>query len=69
MTRETEEQAFALNRQLFLTEQGYRYYVEDWAAPEGAGPGPEVSQGEASAEAEVISIAEVRARRAEAEPS
>ena len=28
VSRETSEQEFAQNRQLFLTEQGYRYYVE-----------------------------------------
>jgi DNA excision repair protein ERCC-3 len=69
VTRETEEQAFALNRQLFLTEQGYRYYVEDWAGAESAaaasvGPAEDVAAG-----AEVISLTEARARRAEAEQS
>ena len=32
VTRDTVEQANALHRQLFLTEQGYRYFIEDWAA-------------------------------------
>ena len=29
VTRETQEQSFALRRQLFLTEQGYRYHIAD----------------------------------------
>lgn len=29
VTRETREQDFAANRQLFLTEQGYRYWIHD----------------------------------------
>lgn len=29
VTRETKEQEFAMNRQLFLTEQGYRYRIVD----------------------------------------
>lgn len=29
VTRDTKEQEFALKRQLFLTEQGYRYHIED----------------------------------------
>ena len=29
VTRETKEQEFAMKRQLFLTEQGYRYYIEE----------------------------------------
>ena len=32
VTAETKEQEFAHNRQLFLTEQGYRYHIEDRAA-------------------------------------
>ena len=32
ITRETKEQDFALKRQLFLTEQGYRYTIEERAA-------------------------------------
>jgi DNA excision repair protein ERCC-3 len=32
VTAETKEQDFALKRQLFLTEQGYRYHIEDRAA-------------------------------------
>jgi DNA excision repair protein ERCC-3 len=31
VTRDTVDQQHALHRQLFLTEQGYRYYIEDWA--------------------------------------
>lgn len=30
VSRDTCEQSFALNRQLFLTEQGYKYNIEDW---------------------------------------
>ncbi|HWE27431.1 MAG TPA: DNA repair helicase XPB, partial [Polyangia bacterium] len=33
VTRDTVDQRFAMNRQLFLTEQGYRYYIEDIGAP------------------------------------
>ena len=29
VTRDTVEQRMAMNRQLFLTEQGYRYYIEE----------------------------------------
>ncbi|MFM2247992.1 MAG: hypothetical protein RL071_4067, partial [Pseudomonadota bacterium] len=29
VTADTKEQDFALKRQLFLTEQGYRYHIED----------------------------------------
>ncbi len=32
ITRDTKEQDFALKRQLFLTEQGYRYTIEERAA-------------------------------------
>jgi DNA excision repair protein ERCC-3 len=35
VTRDTVEQEHALHRQLFLTEQGYRYYLED-AATDGS---------------------------------
>lgn len=34
VTRDTQDQKFALNRQLFLTEQGYRYHILDWTDPE-----------------------------------
>jgi DNA excision repair protein ERCC-3 len=30
VTRDTVEQEHALHRQLFLTEQGYRYFIEDY---------------------------------------
>ena len=30
VTKETREQDFAMNRQLFLTEQGYRYEIKEW---------------------------------------
>ena len=29
VTRDTRDQEFSANRQLFLTEQGYRYVIED----------------------------------------
>jgi DNA excision repair protein ERCC-3 len=29
VTRDTRDQEFSANRQLFLTEQGYRYLIED----------------------------------------
>ncbi|MEI8256104.1 MAG: DNA repair helicase XPB [Deltaproteobacteria bacterium] len=32
VTRDTVEQEHALHRQLFLAEQGYRYFIEDWDA-------------------------------------
>ncbi len=32
VTADTKEQEFAMKRQLFLTEQGYRYHIEDYAA-------------------------------------
>ncbi|MEC8425034.1 MAG: helicase-related protein, partial [Myxococcota bacterium] len=31
VTADTKEQEFALKRQLFLTEQGYRYHIDDRA--------------------------------------
>jgi DNA excision repair protein ERCC-3 len=37
VTRDTVDQQHALHRQLFLTEQGYRYYIEDFSIE----PGPE----------------------------
>jgi len=41
VSRDTVEQRFAMNRQLFLTEQGYRYYIEEV----GAGVAPPVDTG------------------------
>lgn len=38
VTRGTVEQQYALNRQLFLTEQGYRYYIEEWTRDGAAAP-------------------------------
>jgi DNA excision repair protein ERCC-3 len=32
VTADSKEQEFAMKRQLFLTEQGYRYHIEDFAA-------------------------------------
>jgi len=41
VSRNTTEQDFALNRQRFLAEQGYKYFVEDWEDEEGGrGPSP-----------------------------
>ncbi len=52
VTGDTKEQEFAMKRQLFLTEQGYRYQIQEWvssglpsslgAAPSPA-PAPEAS--------------------------
>jgi DNA excision repair protein ERCC-3 len=66
VSRETEEQELAMNRQLFLAEQGYRYYVDDWTGEAEAGESPERAAGEVGGAA-VISMAEARARRGEAE--
>jgi DNA excision repair protein ERCC-3 len=30
VTRDTREQEFAMNRQLFLAEQGYQYQIKNW---------------------------------------
>lgn len=30
VTKDTVEEDFSLNRQMFLTEQGYKYLIEDW---------------------------------------
>ena len=35
ITGETKEQDFAMKRQLFLTEQGYRYHIEDFSDNKG----------------------------------
>ena len=35
VTRNSREQEFAHNRQLFLTEQGYSYHIEEWTPPDG----------------------------------
>ena len=32
VTRDSKEQEFAMKRQLFLTEQGYRYYIQETPA-------------------------------------
>jgi DNA excision repair protein ERCC-3 len=40
VTRETKEQDFAMNRQLFLTEQGYRYRIMDADELTDAAPSP-----------------------------
>jgi DNA excision repair protein ERCC-3 len=33
ITKDTKEQEFGMNRQLFLTEQGYSYAIVDWNRP------------------------------------
>lgn len=38
VTRNSREQEFAHNRQLFLTEQGYSYDIEEWAPPPESDP-------------------------------
>ncbi|MCK6528750.1 DEAD/DEAH box helicase [Myxococcota bacterium] len=38
VTRDSREQHFAHNRQLFLTEQGYSYYIEEWDEDRGIRP-------------------------------
>jgi len=60
VSRDTDEQELARNRQLFLCEQGYRYYIEDWA---GGAPA-EGSPGGAGTD-NVISLDAARARHAE----
>ena len=35
VTQSSREQEFALNRQMFLTEQGYSYEIEEWTPSEG----------------------------------
>jgi DNA excision repair protein ERCC-3 len=42
VTRDTVEQQHALHRQLFLTEQGYRYYIEDWQPESEQTNGPQI---------------------------
>jgi DNA excision repair protein ERCC-3 len=42
VTKNTRDQEFAANRQLFLTEQGYKYIIREWqpgAPDDGAGEG------------------------------
>ena len=43
VTAESDEQSFALHRQMFLAEQGYRYEIEDWV------PGESLAAGDAGA--------------------
>ncbi len=57
---DTDEQEMARNRQLFLCEQGYRYYIEDWV---GGAPA-EGSPGGAGTD-NVVSLDAARARHAE----
>mgnify|MGYP003471443793 FL=1 len=42
VTRDTVDQQHALHRQLFLTEQGYRYYIEDWQQEAVQTDGPQI---------------------------
>lgn len=42
VTRDTIDQHHALHRQLFLTEQGYRYYIEDWTPAEERNDAPQL---------------------------
>ena len=42
VTRDTVDQQHALHRQLFLTEQGYRYYIEDWQQEAEQTDGPQI---------------------------
>jgi len=61
VSRDTDEQELARNRQLFLCEQGYRYYIEDWA---GGGDREEGGASDAGAD-NVISLDAARACHAE----
>jgi len=61
VTRDTCELDFAMNRQLFLTEQGYRYTIEDWRGVDATRlPMP---HRDAATGAEVIDLARMRKRR------
>lgn len=61
VSRDTCELDFAMNRQLFLTEQGYRYSIEDWRGADATRL-PEPHR-ERDAGAEVIDLAVERRRR------
>jgi DNA excision repair protein ERCC-3 len=61
VTRDTCELDFAMNRQLFLTEQGYRYTIEDWRGADATRlPMPHRDR---LSGAEVIDLARERRRR------
>jgi DNA excision repair protein ERCC-3 len=61
VTRDTCELDFAMNRQLFLTEQGYRYTIEDWRGAEATRlPQPHRDR---HSGAEVVDLAVERRRR------
>lgn len=61
VSRDTCELDFAMNRQLFLTEQGYRYTIEDWLGADATRlPMP---YREKNTGAEVIDLALERRRR------
>lgn len=51
VTRDSPEQRFAWNRQLFLAEQGYRYEIEDWAWTGGEDAPPPLTEAGEPAEA------------------
>lgn len=61
VSRDTCELDFAMNRQLFLTEQGYRYSIEDWRGRDATRL-PMAHRGRDSG-AEVIDLAVERRRR------
>lgn len=61
VSRDTCELDFAMNRQLFLTEQGYRYTIEDWRGADATRlPMPHRDR---HSGAEVIDLATERRRR------
>jgi DNA excision repair protein ERCC-3 len=61
VTRDTCELDFAMNRQLFLTEQGYRYTIEDWRGADATRlPMPHRTR---ETGAEVVDLATERLRR------
>lgn len=61
VSRDTCELDFAMNRQLFLTEQGYRYTIEDWRGVDATRlPMP---HRERATGAEVVDLAVERRRR------
>jgi DNA excision repair protein ERCC-3 len=61
VTRDSCELDFAMNRQLFLTEQGYRYSIEDWRGKEATRL--PMAHRDRQSGAEVIDLALERRRR------
>jgi DNA excision repair protein ERCC-3 len=55
ITRDTKEQEFGMNRQLFLIEQGYTYDVREWKDYVVNGPGATPATGETQAPEEAKS--------------